>query len=416
MDNFIFIILLINPCEINSLRQDGEDQSQEMMDHVQEGTNQNNTEQVKIRVDRILKNNPVFDGHNDFPSVLTNHFNLSRLRENLNSDLILEKDFKRNNKSQTDLNRLREGCVGGQVWSAYVPCSAQFNDAVEVGLTQIDTVHRLIEEYPKDLMLVTSTKSIKEAFNLGKIASMVGVEGGHAINSNLAVLRSFYRSGVRYLTLTHQCNTPWIDSSDVELGIFLPEVYGLSEFGEHVILEMNRIGMMIDLSHVDTAAMRHVLRTTQAPVMFSHSGARAVFDHPRNVPDDVLELVRDNDGIVMVVFNSCYLVSRCTDNRGTIKDVVRHIDHVRRTAGVDHVGLGAGFDGVDLVPVGLEDVSKYPNLLQALIQYSEHHWADEDLMKLARKNFLRVFQSVEIVRDRMLFKGETADNVEIQDS
>ena len=215
------------------------------------------------------------------------------------------------------------------------------------------------------------------------------------------------------MTLAHRCNTPWVDTADVELGTVPPGVYGLSQFGERVVHEMNRMGMMVDISHVDTAAMRHVLRVSRAPVIFSHSSARAVFDHPRNVPDDVLEMVRENHGIVMVNFYSCYLVPDCHSNLGTIDDVVLHIDHIRRVAGVDHVGLGADYNGVDKVPVGLEDVSKYPALFLALLETSVFDWTDEELGKLASRNLVRVMREVEAERDRSTFNGVLADQAKL---
>ena len=362
------------------------------------------------RIQRVLDSNPVIDGHNHFPETLQRVVGNNLTLVDLNSDLTRNPLFGTDNRSQTDLPRLRSGKVGGQFWVAFVPCDAR--DAVEKGLEQVDLIHRLTEQYPEQLKLVVSTSEIQEAVAEGRIASLIGVEGGHVINSNLAVLRSFYRAGVRYLTLAHTCNTPWIDSAQVELGVYPTGIYGLSQFGEHVILEMNRLGMMVDLSHTDTAAMRHGLRISRAPVIFSHAGARAVFDHPRNVPDDVLERVAANGGVLLVTLQPCYLGPGCNSDRGA-RHLVYHIDHIRRVAGVDHVGLGSDYDGMDRVPAGLEDVSRFPALFLVLLEHSEFSWTDEELEKLARRNLLRVFRRVEMVADRLRAEGTLADGTRI---
>merc|ERR1711963_1314754 len=211
-------------------------------------------------------------------------------------------------------------------------------------------------------MWAVSTREIEEAWKVGKIASMIGVESGHAIGSSLPILRTLYSMGARYMTLTHTCNTPWADAAQVEQGYFPPRTNGISEFGEKVVLEMNRLGMLVDLSHVSSDAMRQVLNVTRAPVIFSHSGARSVCSNPRNVPDDVLEKVAEVGGVVMVNFYSCFLTDNCTTEDATVLDVVKHINHIRRVAGVNHVGIGGDYNGVPWTPVGLEDVSKYPNI------------------------------------------------------
>jgi len=331
---------------------------------------------------------------------------------NFSQDLSEVDPFASITFSHTDLPKLRKGMVGGQFWSTFIKCNTQYLDAVERNLEQMDVVYKLVEMYPEDFALATTSKEVEEAMAGGKIASMMGVEGGHAINSNLAILRTLYRAGARYMTLSHACNTPWIDSANVEFpnATISPRSFGLSEFGVNVVREMNRLGMMIDLSHVSSAAMRKVLTVTEAPVIFSHSGARAIFDHARNVPDDVLHTVKLNGGVVMVIFFSCYLVDDCPDNKGTIKNVIDHIDHIRELAGVDHVGLGSDYNGVPYLAEGLEDVSKFPDLFEVLIEESKFFWTDEDLAKLASKNVLRVMKQVETVRDRLKEEKKMSDH------
>lgn len=372
-------------------------------------------ESISARIERVLTAHPIIDGHNDVPFTLKKMFENDVSRFDFESNLRDAPFYKEIASSHTDLPRLRKGKVGGQFWSAYVRCNTQYKDAVERLLEQIDVVYKLVEKYPNDLQLATSSQDIEAALKTGKIASLIGVEGGHTINSNLAILRTFYKLGARYMTMSHSCNTPWIDTANVELNAtddLEPEVRGVSEFGVHVIREMNRLGMMVDLSHVSTDAMRQALRVSEAPVIFSHSGPRAVLDHPRNVPDDVLEILPLRDGIIMINFYSCYVIQNCSDtNLGTIKDVVKQIDYVRRITGsADHIGIGADYNGVSKVPVGLEDVSKYPALFEALLTESEFTWSDEDLAKVANLNILRVFKKVEEVRDRLRDEKKPADN------
>ena len=369
------------------------------------GGNRKNNETVAERVKRILSTVPLIDGHNDLPNSIRyrtkNNLSMARIDEDLTKVEPLTSDaysmFASNAYSQTDLGRLKTGMVGGQFWAAYMDCKTQYKDAVQTFLEQVDLIHLLVREYPDYLQWADSADGIEEAFLAGKIASLVGVESGHAIGSSLAILRTLYKVGARYLTLTHNCNTPWADSSKAEEGEKPVDNEGLSEFGEKVVLEMNRLGMMVDLAHVSSDTMRDALRISKAPVIFSHSGARAVTNHTRNVPDDVLEMVKENGGIVMAIFGSCYVNDDCHD--ATVGDVVKHINHIRKVAGVDHVGIGSDYNGIKDLPIGLKDVSGFPKVFEALIKDKTFEWTDEDLEKLAGRNILKVLRAVEKVRD-----------------
>jgi len=353
------------------------------------------------RVQRILSNVPLIDGHNDFPLSIRNHLDNDVGMLHFGCDLSRLEPWASDSMSHTDLLRLRKGRVGGQFWSAYMDCDAQYKDAVQLFLEQIDVIKRLVEYYPDDLQWADSADSIEAAFKSGKIASLVGVESGHAIGSSLAVLRTIYDSGARYMTLTHSCNTPWADAAQAESGDFPADSEGISEFGEKVVLEMNRLGMMVDLAHVSSDTMRDVLRISRAPVIFSHSSARAVANNVRNVPDDVLETIKEKGGIVMVNFYSCYVIEDCDKNNATVDDIVKHINHIRKVAGINHIGIGGDYNGVSSFPIGLEDVSGYPKVFEALINDKTFNWTDEDLEKLAGRNILGVFRAVEKVRDNL---------------
>lgn len=261
-------------------------------------------------------------------------------------------------------------------------------DAVQLALEQIDVVQRMTVLYDQYTTLVTSSKDIVETHAAGRLASMIGVEGGHALGSSLGVLRTMYTLGVRYLQLTHKCDNSWAGSSAT-----LTE-RGLSPFGRSVIKEMNRLGMIIDLSFASDQTAREVLKETRAPVIYSHSAARALCNHSRNIDDELLRMIAENGGIVMVSFHSVYLSCRQVS---TMSDVIAHINYIRAVAGVQHVGIGAGYDGIDRPPIGLEDVSKYPDLFVRLLE--DPNWSQQDIALLAGKNFLRVFESVENVRD-----------------
>ena len=323
---------------------------------------------------------------------------------------------------QTDLPRLRTGGVGGQFWSVYVPCSFRGAAAVTATLQQVDAVHLLVERYPDDLVLVTDADGLDAALASGRIASLLGAEGGHSIDNSLGVLRDLHRLGVRYLTLTHNANTDWADSAtDV------PRHGGLTRFGREVVGELNRLGMLVDLSHVAATTMHDALDVTAAPVVFSHSSARAVADHPRNVPDDVLARLPDNGGVCMVTFVPRFVspaaarwsaevhdaaLAAGIDPRdlesldafgdayprpcppATLADVVAHVEHVREVAGLAHVGLGGDYDGTAATPVGLEDVSRYPVLLGAL---RDRGWSGPELAALAHGNVTRLLREAEAV-------------------
>jgi membrane dipeptidase len=287
----------------------------------------------------------------------------------------------------TDLPRLRAGRVAAQFWSVWVPSSLPEPDAVVATLEQIDLVRRLVAATPA-LELVTTADGIERAHRAGRIGSLIGVEGGHAIAGSLAVLRQLHRLGARYLTLTHNDNTAWADSATGG-----PGVGGLSAFGREVVAEANRLGVMVDLSHTADATMRAALASTTAPVIFSHSNARALCDVPRNVPDDVLALMPANGGVVMATFVARYVTSAA---RATIDDVVAQLEYLRATIGIDHIGLGADFDGDDDVTTGLDDVSCYPRLFDALRARS---WSGAELDAVAGRNILRVMRDVEAVAE-----------------
>ncbi len=358
----------------------------------------------------LLSRVPLVDGHNDLPWAL-------RELDGPEPDLAAGEP-----RLHTDLPRLRAGRVGAQFWSVYVPGSFTGDSAVTAVFEQVDRVYRLADRYP-DLALTGSADDVEAAFAGGRIASLMGAEGGHAIANSLGVLRSLRRSGVRYLTLTHNLNNDWADSATDE-----PVHGGLTAFGREVVAEMNRIGMIVDLSHVAATTMRDALEETSAPVLFTHSGARAVTDHPRNVPADVLAALPGNDGVCMVTFVPRFVSGAVTewdtrladamdaaglDHRdlaarnafaeqwdgpdqpiATVDDVVAHLDHVREAAGIDHVGIGGDFDGTADLPAGLGDVSGYPRLFDALL---DRGWSDGDCTKLAGANALRVLRAADEV-------------------
>ncbi|CAG7722328.1 unnamed protein product [Allacma fusca] len=357
---------------------------------------------LEEKVHQILEDSPVIDGHNDLP------WNIRRLayndlrRVNFSEDLTQNAIWGKDDSTHTDIPRLRKGHVGAQFWVAYTSCTSQFKDSVEQTLEQIDVIKRLVDKYPEDLQFATSADDIENAIANKKIASLVAVEGGHSMQFSFGILRNLYAMGARYMTLTHSCNTPWADASPVDAKnpILLPESDGLSEYGLRIVKEMNRLGMMVDLSHVSQRTMEKALNHSVAPVIFSHSSARAICDHHRNVPDSVLEQVRKTNSLVMVNFYNGFI--RCDGQRANISDVVEHIEHIRGVTGPDHIGIGGDFDGVDSVPEGLEDVSKYPDLIKALLETG--NWTDEDLKKLSGQNLIRVFRAVEEVRDSL--KGQ----------
>ncbi|XP_012274229.1 dipeptidase 1 [Orussus abietinus] len=345
-------------------------------------------------VRRIVSDTPLIDGHNDFAWNLRSHQGGARL-----GGFPFQEDLSQNSSWgsgwQTDLVRLRRGIVGAQFWSAYVPCEAQFLDAVQLTLEQIDLVRRLASKYKSSMRLVTSSEELEKAHKEGAVASLVGIEGGHSIGASMAVLRTFHLLGARYMTLTHRCNTPWADSCSVEdPNEDAPLDFhsdGLSTFGRAVVRELNRLGMLVDLSHVSVSTMRAALRVSRAPVVFSHSAARSLCNSSSNVPDDVLRNLSLNGGLVMVSFDSAHLSCGA---KASMYDVIAHINHIRRTAGVNHVGLGAGYDGMTSgPPAELPDVSGYPFLLAELTR--DRRWSASDIKKLVGGNLLRVLKEVE---------------------
>ena len=369
---------------------------------------------------KIFREVPLIDGHNDVP------WQYHRLKADFDT-----LDFARDTSQSpagmvTDIPRLRAGGVGGQFWSAYVPTSLTNGAAVQAVLEQIDLIHRMVARYPETLELALTADDIERIHRKGKIASLIGMEGGHSIGNSLAALRMTYRLGARYLTLTHTKNTGWADAAGDVV-----QHHGLTPFGEEVVREMNRLGMLVDLSHVTDETMRAVLKVTRSPVIFSHSSAWALCHHPRNVPDDVLRLTAANGGVVMVCFLPGYVTeaervqfeaamaersrlrANFGDNAGQIEaamdqwrraqpayprakltDVADHIDHLRKVAGIDHIGIGSDFDGFHGAVEGLEDVSKYPALFAELLRRG---YSKQDLRKIAGQNLLRMMRAVEKV-------------------
>lgn len=344
-------------------------------------------EQRLTTITRMLRDSPLVDGHNDLAWNVRKFLHNKIGEFNLSASLNGLEPWVHSRWSQTDIPRMRAGLVGAQFWSAYVPCGAQDRDAVQLALEQIDVIQRIVDMNAAHLVLVTDAAELLEAHRDGQIASLIGVEGGHALGDSLAVLRAFYQLGARYLTVTHTCDNRWARTAGTP--------GGLTEFGKAVVREMNRLGMIVDLSHASVETVRDALETSQAPVIFSHSGAAAVCNATRNVPDDLLRMVASKGGVFMINFYAKLVA--CSDS-ATMEDVVAHIKHVRQVAGVEHVGLGAGYDGIDKPPVGLEDVSRYPHLLAELLR--DPDWSEEDVRKLAGMNVVRVLQQVERVRDQ----------------
>lgn len=373
----------------------------------------------EARARRILERTPLIDGHNDLPWALRQGHGNDPHAVDLTANLEASTDL------HTDIPRLRAGGVGGQFWSVYVPATMSPPDAAVATFEQIDTVRRMVAAHPEAFELATTAADIQRIHRRGRIASLIGIEGGYSIDDSLGLLREFFEAGVRYMTLTHSRTTSWADAATDA-----PKWGGLSPFGEDVVREMNRLGMMVDLSHVSEETMLDAMRVSDAPVIFSHSSARAVTAHPRNVPDSVLTLMPEDGGVVMVTFVPGFAsetVRAWNADRSaeaarlgslhpgdpaavaagltawqaanpiptaTIADVVAHIQHVRDVAGIDHVGLGGDYDGVSALPVGLEGVDTYPRLLAALMAEG---WSEADIRKLAGENVLRVMRQVEAV-------------------
>ncbi|MFC9429366.1 dipeptidase [Streptomyces sp. NPDC056987] len=365
----------------------------------------------------LLADAPVVDGHNDLPWALRENVRYDLDRLDIAGDL--------SGHLHTDLPRLRRGGVGGQFWSVYVRSDMAGDDAVSATLEQIDVVGRLLARYPDHLVRALTADEMEGARRQGRIASLMGAEGGHSINNSLATLRALHTLGVRYMTLTHNDNVRWADSATDA-----PSVGGLSAFGREVVHEMNRVGMLVDLSHVAATTMRDALDTTAAPVIFSHSSARAICDHPRNIPDDVLERLPANGGVAMATFVPKFILpaavawTREADANmlahglhpldttadamrvhedfeaahprpvATVATVADHLDHMREAAGVDHIGIGGDFDGTAFTPRGLEDVAGYPNLIAELLA---RKWSTADVSKVTWGNAVRVLRAAEDV-------------------
>jgi membrane dipeptidase len=373
------------------------------------------------RAKRILKTTPLVDGHNDLAW---------RIREDKHTPRDVEAyDLRKTTPGHTDLARMKEGMVGAQFWSVYIPGEIKDSGYARVQLEEIDIARRVIAKYPERLALATHAVDIRKDFAQGKVASFLGMEGGHAIENSLGALRAYYDLGVRYMTLTHNVTLDWADAALDE-----PKHGGLTPFGKEVVREMNWLGMLVDLAHVSPGTMSAALDVSEAPVIFSHSGARALVDHPRNVPDSILARLPKNGGIVMVPFVNGFVSAKVRAHdvaeaeaakdaakkfpddsaaveremsawrgahpalRASIGDVADHIEHVRDIAGVDHVGIGSDFDGIDDVIPGLENVSKFPSLLAEL---ARRGWSDADLRKVAGENFIRVFTQAEVVSARV---------------
>ena len=373
------------------------------------------------RARALHKSSLLVDGHNDYPWALREH---DPARDLAKLDISTDQP-----SIMTDIKRLKDGGVGGQFWSVYVPVELQGQAAVTATLEQIDIVHRMIRKYPGTFELALTADDLERIHKQGKIASLIGMEGGHSIDNSLADLRMFQRLGARYMTITHTTNTPWADAATDT-----PKSNGLSPFGEEVVKEMNWLGMLVDLSHVSPGTMEDAIRVSQAPVIFSHSVARALNDHPRNVPDNILQLLPKNGGVIMVTFvpgfvsakvnawnklqtaeqdrlkaalpNDAAAVKAGVDTwtaanpapPATIADVADHVDHIRKVAGIDHIGVGGDFDGITQTVKDLDNVSTYPRLTAELLKRG---YSDADVRKILGQNILRVMREAEKVSRRL---------------
>jgi len=388
------------------------------------GTQSASAQTPEATAKQVLDEHPIIDGHNDVPAQIRGRFDSDfskfDFRDTLETLGTAEKPM------HTDIARLREGGVGGQFWSVWIDPELPRAEAVERVIQQIDTVHRLANQY-RDLEIALTANDVERVHKAGRIASLIGMEGGHSIGNSLAVLRQTYALGARYMTLTHWKTLDWADAATDA-----PKSDGLSEFGEKVVQEMNALGMMVDISHVSPAAMHDALDVSKAPVIFSHSSASGVTEHPRNAPDDVLKRLKDNRGVIMITFVPSYLKAERRDWEAaekaeieranalypgekdrrdkhledwkntnpmpmvTASDVADHIDHVRKVAGVDHIGIGGDYDGIRFLPEDMQDVSTYPVLFAELVRRG---YSRDDLAKISRGNILRVMREVERVAD-----------------
>jgi membrane dipeptidase len=379
------------------------------------------TEKDFERARKVLASSPLIDGHNDLPWAI---------RESKTAPMdVAAYDLRQHTAGMTDLARLKQGMVGAQFWSIYIPGEVKDSGYARIQLEQFDIAHRFIAMYPDELQLAVSSKDIRDAFKHKKIASLLGLEGGHAIENSLGALRSYYALGARYMTLTHNVTLDWADAA-----LDSARHDGLTPFGDEVVREMNRLGMMVDLAHVSPGVMSDALDVTEAPVIFSHSDSRALVDVPRNIPDSILKRLPKNGGIAMITFVPSFASQAFLDHSKlqekaeremrkrlvgdtaairketeawkaanpapivTISQVIDHIEHMRQVAGIDHIGIGGDFDGITDTVQGLDDVSKYPALFAEL---AHRGWSDDDMRKLAGQNVLRVFEQVEQVAARL---------------
>ncbi len=379
------------------------------------------TDEALSHAKRLLAGRPIIDGHNDLPW---------EIRVNPVSQRSVEKyDLRQRTPGHTDIARLREGGVGGQFWSVYVPYELGDTSWAQVQLEQIDIIKQVIARYPDAFELALGADDVVRIMQSGKVASLIGMEGGHVIHNSLALLRQYYDLGARYMTLTHSASLDWADA-----GTGLPLNNGLTDFGQDVVREMNRLGMLVDLSHTSPKTALDALAVTEAPVIFSHSSAWGVLANPRNIPDEVLSRLPGNGGVVMVTFVGSFIsrgmqewtergqravadvtgrdarrlaidryVAEHPRPEATVAELADHVEHVRNVAGIDHVGLGGDYDGTSELPAGMEDVTGYPLLFAELIRRG---WSDEELLKLAGGNVLRVLREAEIVRDRLAAGGQ----------
>lgn len=389
---------------------------------------------LAARVDRVLAKTPLIDGHNDVPWAIRERFDSKLDRVDLSKDTTALPAGEGNPPLMTDAPRLRAGRVGGQFWSVWIPAGITGPEAVQTTLEQIDIVRQMAQRWPDAFEMAYTADDIVRIHKAGKVASLVGIEGGHQVNGSLPVLRQMHAAGARYMTLTHSAAIPWADSATDN-----PKHDGLTPFGEAVVREMNWLGMLVDLSHVSEATMKDALRVTQAPVIFSHSGARAVAEHPRNVSDEVLALVKQNRGVVMANFAPGYAstasakwsadraAERARFNSPpytglyigqpekaqaalaawekanppppvTLAMIADHVEHIAKVCGVDCVGVGSDYDGIGYAPTGLEDVGKFPALF---VELARRGWSDADLAKLAGGNVLRVMREAEAVTKKL---------------
>ncbi len=370
---------------------------------------------------RVLRSSPLIDGHNDLPWVIRNNKGAPKD--------VAAYDLTKRTTGHTDIARLKRGMVGGQFWSVYIPGEIKDSGFAKVQLEQIDIAQQVFRRYPGVFQEARTTAAMRRAFASGKIGSVMGMEGGHAIENSLGALRAYYDMGVRYMTLTHNVTLDWADAGNGD-----QKHGGLTRFGEEVVREMNRMGMLVDLAHTSPSTMSDALNVAEAPVIWSHACARAIADVPRNVPDSIIARLPKNGGVLMVTFVPGFLSQKVADYsvlrraktvqlqsqfgndsagynremrawerehppaRATIKDVADHIEHVRKVAGVNHVGIGSDYDGVDDLPDGLEDVAAYPKLFAEL---SRRGWSEADLRKLAGENVLRALSEAERVAARL---------------